>query len=126
VINASGDSIYPKVDIGLSFAMVGDSFEVFEDFIGLYELPGFDTLDVAVATLDMSKRRNLNVNDSRGEAYDGASTMSGDIAGVQVKIRQNEPRAVYGHNIAHKLELNLQDVMYRVPLFRDFCTRQTH
>jgi hypothetical protein len=99
---------------------------VFEDFIGLYKLPGFDTQAVASAILHVLKRRNLNVNDCRGQMYDGAGTISGEIAAVQTKIRQQEARAVHGHFMGHKLELMQfarHDAVWR--FFMTFCTRQT-
>ena len=42
-----------------------------------------------------------------GQAYDGASTMSGCIAGVSTLIKQKAPVAIYVHCWAHKLNLAL-------------------
>ena len=34
---------------------------------------------------------------SRGQAYDGASVMSGEVGGVQAKIKEISPLAIYTH-----------------------------
>jgi len=39
------------------------------------------------------------------QAYDGASVMSGRENGVQMKIREVHPTAVYVHCMAHRLNL---------------------
>ncbi len=43
------------------------------------------------------------------QSYDGAAVMSGHINGVQQKLRQDHPSAVYMHCMAHKLNLVLVD-----------------
>ena len=63
-----------------------------------------------------------------GQAYDGASVMSSSKAGVQAKIKEVSPRALYTHCYAHCLNLsiatcsNIQEVrnligIIRVPFF---------
>ena len=49
-----------------------------------------------------------------GQAYDGASTMSGCIAGVSTLIKEKAPTAVYVHCWAHKLNLALVAASQRV------------
>ena len=49
-----------------------------------------------------------------GQAYDGASTMSGCIAGVSTLIKEKAPAAVYVHCWAHKLNLALVAASQRV------------
>ena len=41
------------------------------------------------------------------QGYDGAAVMSGSENGVQLKIREDHPSAVYIHCMAHKLNLVL-------------------
>lgn len=106
--------------LSISLRWVDNQFVVYEDFLGFYELSGFDAKTITASILDVLRRFDLNVNNCRGQAYDGATTMSGEIGGVQAKIRDIEPRAVYGHCMAHKLELSLQDIMRVVPSLRDF------
>lgn len=50
------------------------------------------------------------MSNCRGQAYDGAATMSGRHKGVAARILSQEPRALYVHCSAHNLNLCLQDV----------------
>ena len=43
------------------------------------------------------------------QSYDGASVMSGQVSGVQQRIKETHPYAVYIHCLAHKLNLVLVD-----------------
>ena len=69
----------------------------------------------------------LSVNSSliRGQAYDGAAVMSSEKAGVQAKIKEISPLAVYTHCYAHCLNLsiastcNVQEVQNLVGLMNE-------
>lgn len=39
------------------------------------------------------------------QTYDGANVMSGSTSGVQTRIRDSHPQAVFIHRMAHKLNL---------------------
>lgn len=43
------------------------------------------------------------------QSYDGASVMSGNMNGVQAKIKEKHPAAVYTHCMAHRLNLVVVD-----------------
>lgn len=49
----------------------------------------------------------LNPCNIRNQAYDGAAVMSSQIAGVQAKIKEISPLAVYTHCFAHSLNLSI-------------------
>jgi len=53
------------------------------------------------------KKLDLNDVPMIAQAYDGASVMSGHISGVQTRIREKYPEAIYFHCLAHKLNLVL-------------------
>lgn len=44
------------------------------------------------------------------QSYDGASVMSGCLNGVQVKIKQYFPSAIYTHCMSHRLNLVVLDM----------------
>jgi len=44
----------------------------------------------------------LDIALCRGQAYDGASSMSGAVSGVQRRINLDAPNAIYVHCYAHK------------------------
>lgn len=61
--------------------------------------------------LDVFTRFELNIKKLRGQCYDGASNMSGHKKGLQAKIREIEPRALFVHCNAHNLNLVVQDAI---------------
>ena len=65
---------------------------------------------ITAAIIDALTRSNLKLSDCRGQAYDGAATMSGAYSGVATRNSVHEPRAFYVHCSAHNLNLCLQDV----------------
>jgi len=54
------------------------------------------------------------------QTYDGASTMSGHISGVQSRIRQNCPKAIFIHCFAHRLNLVLGNGAKMITSVRQF------
>jgi len=52
---------------------------------------------------------NLNSIPIIAQSYDGAAVMSGCKNGLQTKIRQKHPEAIYTHCMAHKLNLVVVD-----------------
>ena len=55
----------------------------------------------------------------RGQAYDGASNMSGIRNGVQALFKQEENKALSVHCLAHNLNLCLQDVSRKCKILRN-------
>ena len=51
----------------------------------------------------------LDISKCYGQAYDGASNMSGHLNGVAARIQKEHPKAHYIHCVAHSLNLCLQD-----------------
>ena len=50
---------------------------------------------------------NLNIQNIRGQGYDGASNMRGEWNGLQALILKDCPYAYYIHCLAHGLQLAL-------------------
>lgn len=53
------------------------------------------------------KELGLDISNLRGQAYDGGSNMAGHFQGVQARIKQLNPLAVYIHCASHQLNLVL-------------------
>ena len=49
----------------------------------------------------------LNLSKLRGQGYDGAANISGVYAGVQARLIEKQPLAVYVHCMARNLNLAL-------------------
>jgi Domain of unknown function (DUF4371)/OTU-like cysteine protease/hAT family C-terminal dimerisation region len=92
---------------------------VHEKVLGLYATSNTDAETLTNVILDVFLRLDLPVERIVGQAYDGASSMSGCISGVQARVRDKAPMASYVHCNAHCLDLVLQEVGKSVPLVRD-------
>ena len=44
---------------------------------------------------------NLDVANLRGQGYDGASVMAGEVSGVATQILRQQPKAMHYHCKAH-------------------------
>jgi hypothetical protein len=78
-----------------------------EDFLTLAPLDGMTAEYIAGVISEQVESFGLSWEHLVGQAYDGASTMSGCIAGVSTLIKQKAPVAIYVHCWAHKLNLAL-------------------
>ena len=62
---------------------------------------------IAKAIMDELRRVDIDATYMIGQGYDGASSMSGSVLGVQACIRQVCPSAVYVHCASHCLNLTI-------------------
>lgn len=91
--------------VAICFRWIDENFEPHEDFVGLYKV---DTIcaDALVSIIkDTFLCMNLNLNQCRGQCYDGASNMVGPHSSVATQIATQEPHAVYTHCYGHALNL---------------------
>ena len=70
----------------------------------------------------LSTRQTLGLDIAlcHGQAYDGASSMSGAVSGVQRRIKLDALNAIYVHCYAHKLNLvllNTVEAMLKASLY---------
>jgi hypothetical protein len=54
----------------------------------------------------------LSISNCRGQAYDGASAMAGRKSGVQTRIKEIEPKALFNHCHGH-VEASVLSILYR-------------
>jgi len=78
--------------------------EDFIDFIEIENMSGSAIADVLISNL---KKYGIDISYLRGQGYDGAASMSGKLNGVQAKIREKHPTALYVHCCNHVLNLVL-------------------
>ena len=74
----------------------------------LIHLPKTDSATITSALKDCLIRFSLPISQCRGQAYDGASSMSGHLNGVAARIVQDVPAAIFVHCFAHCTNLCLQ------------------
>eukprot|EP00116_Pleurobrachia_bachei_P002834 sb/3463096/ len=81
--------------------------EVRESFIGFYNVSGEGgAVKLSERILDLLT--NYNIRNIVGQSYDGASLMSGWLAGVQKLVRDKCPMAVFTHCLSHRLNLAME------------------
>ena len=105
--------------VSVSVRWVNNCYEVHEDLLGLKELPNTKAVTIHHEIKDVLMRCSLSISQCRGQAYDGASNMSGIKNGAQALFKQEEPKALYVHCLAHSLNLCVQDVSKKCKLLRN-------
>ena len=95
------------MQLSISIRSVDDCFGIHEDCLGLYELESQNDAHITAVIIDVLLRCNLNLNDCRGQGYDGAATMSGIHDGVAAKLRKNHGMPCLELNtcVAHRYAL---------------------
>ena len=58
-------------------------------------------VDIADVLVKCLENLGLSLSELRGQGYDGTSRMSGHKSGVQARIQEKQPKAVYTHCTAH-------------------------
>lgn len=111
-----------KEQMSINFRVVDEKVVVHELFLGFYDTPktDFDTLFEVIK--DSLTRYTLSFNKCRGQCFDGANNVSGSITGLQTRIREIEPRALYTHCAGHNLSLCAQDAMSQIPEIADLLS----
>ena len=87
-------------------------------------LPVMDATSESIASVLIDRLNSLFSEGERekliAQAYDGASVMRGERAGVQQKVRAHFKNAHYVHCYAHQLNLIMQQATSHVPAVRVF------
>ena len=103
----------------ICFRYVTKDLEVHEDFYGLYQVDSTKSDEMVAMIRDVLLRLNLSLNKCRGQCYDGARNMSGNLNGVATQIQRDEKRALYIHCYGHVLNLGVSDTIKSVNLLRN-------
>jgi len=80
---------------------------VMETFIGLVHIKDTSVLSLKKAIVDLLAHHSLTLSNVRGQCYDGASNMQGELGGLKMLIRQESRSAHSVHCFAHQLQLTL-------------------
>lgn len=84
----------------------GDSQSVREDLVGFVECDmGISGRSLANKIISYLEELGLDLNNLRGQAYDGAGNMAGSVNGTAAVISQQYPLATYLHCSSHCLNL---------------------
>ena len=100
--------------LSLSIRWVDKDITVHEDTLGLFQLPNTKSTTLFHVIKDILIRCSLSLSQCRGQAFDGASNMSGIRNGVQALVKSEASKALYVHCLAHSLNLCLKDSLTAV------------
>ena len=93
---------------------------IHEHFLTYVEAKILDAEALSTYILNTLQQNGLDYNGIVSQGYDGASVMSGCCSGVQQRIRQVVPQAIYVHCYAHCLNLVLVDTTKTVSEAAEF------
>lgn len=105
--------------LSLSIRWVDSHYVIHEDTLGLSQLENTKAKTLYSIIKDILIRCSLPIAQCRGQAYDGASNMSGIRNGVQALIKKEADQALYVHCFAHSLNLCVQEVSKKCDLERN-------
>ncbi|XP_022180454.1 zinc finger MYM-type protein 1-like [Myzus persicae] len=99
-----------QLSVCVRYAVGLDIYERFLQFVDVS--CGQNANQIVSAIYSSFKNCNLNMDTLNivAQSYDGASVMSGHIGGVQAKIKEDYPYAIYTHCMAHRLNLVVVDL----------------
>ena len=87
-----------------------------EVFLGFLETYRTDSNILFCLVKDAWLKLGLDISCLRGQGYDGGSNTAGKINGLQQKIIQENPKALYFYCAGHQLNLVCQDAYTEVCL----------
>ncbi|XP_049366158.1 uncharacterized protein LOC125831009 [Solanum verrucosum] len=93
--------------MALVLRFVNKNGEVVEQFIGLVHVSDTSACSLKKVIYSLLSVHSLSPSKIRGQGYDGASNMKGEINGLKTLIMKDSPSAYYIHCFAHQLQLTL-------------------
>lgn len=98
-----------QLSIGVRF-FDNERNESREEFLGFVELDAMDANTIATSIANFFQNTGLDLEKCVGQGYDGCSTMSGKDNGVQKRLREIYPKAIFVHCASHRLNLVVNDL----------------
>lgn len=93
---------------------------VVERFVGFVEAKKLDAASLVALIEDKLAALHVTRDQLVAQCYDGAAVMSGRHSGVQARLREKYPNAVYVHCANHCLQLSISDVCSAIPEADEF------
>ena len=97
-----------------------DTANVYEHFLTFTEAATLNAESLCALILKTLDTFKLDPTAIVSQGYDGASVMSGCCSGVQQRVKQVAPQAVYVYCYAHCLNLALVDTAKKIPEAAEF------
>lgn len=106
-----------QLSIVIRYALDGS---VFERFLGFTDVSKSHKADYIFQTVQENLKQFDLADKLIGQTYDGAAVMSGELNGLQAKIKTIAPQALFTHCHAHRMNLVLQDTCKNIKDCRIF------
>uniref|UniRef100_A0A8I6YCJ7 DUF4371 domain-containing protein n=1 Tax=Hordeum vulgare subsp. vulgare TaxID=112509 RepID=A0A8I6YCJ7_HORVV len=90
--------------------MSDGKIQIVEYFLGFLVVEDTSGLGIFNVLVDSMMSFGLNIDDIRGQGYDNGSNMKGKYKGVQSRLLEVNPRALYMTCACHSLNLTLCDM----------------
>ena len=94
--------------------------KVHESFTGFVEMDSVSAEAISASILSHLSTIGVDFQKLVGQGYDGASTMAGHVSGVQKRIHDKYPRAIFVYCASHCSNLVIND-QSKVPIIRNTC-----
>jgi hypothetical protein len=107
ILADESSDISHKEQLALCLRYVDKLGRICERFLGVVHVSDTTSLSLKVAILSLLKDHHLSPTQIRGQGYDGASNMKGEIKGLKTLIMKESPSSYYIHCFAHQLQLVL-------------------
>ncbi|XP_066351353.1 uncharacterized protein [Miscanthus floridulus] len=107
ILADESSDISHKEQLALCLCFVDKLGRPCEHFIGVVHVDDTTSLSLKEAIKGLLDSNGLSMTQIRGQGYDGASNMKGDIKGLKTLIMKESPSAYYIHCFAHQLQLVL-------------------
>ena len=95
-----------KEQMSMVLRFVDDNFNIREDFINFIHCKeGLTGANLASIILKSLEEHSLEIQNCRGQCYDGAGAVSGKVNGCSAHILRLNEKALYTHCFSHRLNL---------------------
>ena len=111
-----------KEQMAVIFRYVDKKGSVIERFIGIQHVANTTSMTLKEAIDALLCKHGLSTSSLRGQGFDGASNMSGELNGLKTLILKENPSAFYVHCFAHQLQLALVAVAKKHDIVGAFFT----
>ena len=119
IMTDEGTDISNLEQLSFCARTVDNDLNVDEDFLGVFEIDSIKSETVVKAVKYILMRCSLNLDDCRGQTYEGASNMIGKHFGVSTKISEEQPKAIATHCQGHSLSLAVKYLTKECSILRD-------
>ena len=121
ILVGESHDISVKEQMTLVFCYVNKKWIIIEWFLGIVHVASTIALSLKYAIECLLCEHNLSLSKLRGQGYDGASNMRGDINDLKTLILKENKLAFYVHCFAYQLQLTLVAVAKNHINIAEFC-----